>query len=524
MKNYIYFYLLLVALCLSFMACIKQDDGQQQQSSPKCSFTIDEAKAFFESQQASTTRVGEKAAPLSPGDFTPLWAHAQTAQDRQLSSVHIPITSQYRYQVIRNEYKNGSVSAHNVCVTQKLIVVKGHTNNAMTQYMVTLIPDYTYYTKHKGEIDTEFLTIEAISDFSGIVIYTHPILRIIVRVNQYRKGAKIAGIYIPATTRGQTLCNIDKAKTIIGEIAISKSIPTATTRWGEDSYEPDYTDSDNDSGGNWWDGYTDLGDQRYDDGNGGSDSYPSWFDGSGYWYDTNNDGTPDQYYDLLNPDPRSDSELNSEPEPDPEPSFPDPDPYPEPDPDTDTDPGNILDENPYIEDDSSPTGESTTLQDQLKKLQKNVVSAKLMSLVLVDKIKVIPPPKGKEAYGGVCHKDGSIDLYSLTVGVASEIILLEELMHRYQKSQTNIHGEYKGNIEIEAKLLVWDYIKSYYSDNMIRANLGDSWMQFGTFAENPNVETWGDALAALYRMNYNPKDFPTSDYSKFRDDNYQNVK
>lgn len=43
-------------------------------------------------------------------------------------------------------------------------------------------------------------------------------------------------------------------------------------------------------------------------------------------------------------------------------------------------------------------------------------------------------------------------------------------MHRYQYNQSDIHGDHRGNIEIEAKLLVWDYLRSQYSENEIRSN------------------------------------------------------
>lgn len=104
-------------------------------------------------------------------------------------------------------------------------------------------------------------------------------------------------------------------------------------------------------------------------------------------------------------------------------------------------------------------------------------------------------------------------------------MLLEELMHRYQFSNPDIHGIYKGNVEIEAKLLVYEYLKElYHSQNGIGANLGPSWRDFGEFVKNPSLETWKDLPSILYRMGYKLDDFKISDYSEFRTDNYDRLK
>lgn len=43
-------------------------------------------------------------------------------------------------------------------------------------------------------------------------------------------------------------------------------------------------------------------------------------------------------------------------------------------------------------------------------------------------------------------------------------------------------------------------------------------------ADNPCEETWERACAALIRMGYDLSKFPTSNYTDFKDDNYQSLK
>ena len=160
----------------------------------------------------------------------------------------------------------------------------------------------------------------------------------------------------------------------------------------------------------------------------------------------------------------------------------------------------------------------------IEKLKANSAVQKLFTKIKTDRIKVIPPPLGKEGYGAICKADGSIEFYSTTPKQLQEIVLLEELMHRYQKEQNNIHGAYKGNVEIEAKLLVWDYLRSNNSLNSIRGSYGYSWWIFGQFAENPNEETWKYAQEAIHIMGYDEKKYPVSDFANFKTDNYQNLK
>lgn len=146
----------------------------------------------------------------------------------------------------------------------------------------------------------------------------------------------------------------------------------------------------------------------------------------------------------------------------------------------------------------------------------------MLQNVKLDRIEVRKGPASVDDQYGGCTHAGTIYIYDDAPKNLCEIIILEELVHRYQLTN-DIYGEYKGNKEIEAKLLVWDYlIEKYSTASNIQANLGYAWAMFGEFAENPCEETWSKAIDAINRMGY--ESFKTSDYSQFRDDNYQSLK
>lgn len=159
----------------------------------------------------------------------------------------------------------------------------------------------------------------------------------------------------------------------------------------------------------------------------------------------------------------------------------------------------------------------------LDKLKTKNATIKLFQKIKLDRIEVRKAPQNKPGQYGGCTKDGTIYLYDNVPENMCEMVLLEELVHRYQNDNP-IHGEYKGNVEIEAKLLVWDYLREDSSVNGIKGSYGSMWAEFGEFAENPCEDTWSDATNALIRMGYATDKFPTSDYSHFKDDNYQNLK
>lgn len=486
------------------------------------SLTIEEAKTFFEKQysEGRQTRVDGGGDVLSPGDFTPNWNNALESQNQYVQSVDVTINSQYCYRAIRSECDNGNAEAYEVPISQKLVIVKGKVNGKeiISYYIMTLIPDRNFYAKNKNDLDKRFINSGNKNGFSGIVLYTIPGFSSPFQVCKYVDGVKRSEVCLIGC-KDNLNEKIIQARQLVGNFELVRTMSSLGTRSGEDMpYDWTQNDEDQLNGGNsenFWDDMLDIGKEHYPDGD-----FDTWFDGNGYWYDSNGNGEPDTYYPLFPPDPTP----PDWPE-DPDNTCPSCGNYPctcsSVCPNCGSDPCTCVDDphddDPFLGEDD-PSTQTAAVQPIIDKLMQNKIAKKLLDRVKLDRIKLTPVPPGKEGQLGVTHKDGSIEIHS-----SSPIVLLEELMHRYQQ-ENNIHGRFKGNVEIEAKLLVWDYLTSEFSFNGIIGNFGPAWGLFGAFADNPCEETWERACAALIRMGYDLSKFPTSNYTDFKDDNYQSLK
>lgn len=263
--------------------------------------SVEEARAFFENNQVliPSTRSDSDEKSFDPGEFSPQWEKAVADEDNHIASVEVPILTQYRYRGLCSEFQSGKAHVRKVDIFQKLIVVKDDRSQQMAQYILTLIPDGDCYKKYGRNVVDKFLNTKDRGSYSGVVIYSIPGFNIPIRVNKYFEGKKVAGVFL-AGSKTAVAKKIEIAKEIIGDIFISRTSVSAITRsWGEDDWSlPDFSDD------NWWDDYLYMGSQQYED----EMNHETWFDGYGYWTDTNDDGMPDYYYPILDPDPNADED------------------------------------------------------------------------------------------------------------------------------------------------------------------------------------------------------------------------
>lgn len=269
--------------------------------------SVEEARAFFENNQVliPATRSDSDERSFDPGEFSPQWEKAAAVEDNHIASVEVPILTQYRYRGLCSEFQSGKAHIRKVDIFQKLIVVKDDRSQQMAQYILTLIPDGDCYKKYGRNVVDKFLNTKDRGSYSGVVIYSIPGFNIPIRVNKYFEGKKVAGVFF-AGPKTAVAKKVEIAKEIIGDIFISRTSVSAITRsWGEDDWSlPDFSDD------NWWDDYLYMGSQQYED----EMNHETWFDGYGYWTDTDDDGTPDHYYSILDPDPNTgeDTEQNED--------------------------------------------------------------------------------------------------------------------------------------------------------------------------------------------------------------------
>lgn len=255
MKTIYYTSILLVTIIVLFFSCLRDNMENQLSNTDeiKNGLTIDEAKAFFESQMSITTRANNNLRRgLTPGDFTPCWDKVKTSHDEKVSNVDVPILPQYRYKAMRCDMTNGTARAYTVNITQKMVVSKNRSTNKLGQYLVTLIPDRTYYNKNRGDISAKFISCGNKDNFSGWVIYSLPQNRIPIKVEKYSDGKKCIGIVIPAA-KGRSQITKQTLMKIMGDIvfAVSQSVQTRSfgeydsfQDWFEEEVFPDAEDGD----------------------------------------------------------------------------------------------------------------------------------------------------------------------------------------------------------------------------------------------------------------------------------------
>ncbi len=298
---------LFILLPLLYTSCV-QEHGEMNTSRKEArALTVEEARQFFENRaehyftRSDVPRQNFKG--LNPGEFTPNWDKAKISQLHDVASVDVPIAASYRFRAIGSTFSNGRSGVRSVDVAQKLVVVKNLTTDSLGSYILTLIPNPAYASRHKGsDLCATFLNTGDKGKFSGIAIYTESVSGMLVRINQYRKGQKVRGVFLPGPP-SERKEKIRRAKLLVGKIRLGRTISVSTRSWGEDTWDWEYDydsygDDDNDNDNNNND-YTDIGGGWFEDETGN------------LYYDTDGDGQPDS----IGIEP---VEITPDPDPEPE--------------------------------------------------------------------------------------------------------------------------------------------------------------------------------------------------------------
>ena len=455
----------ILCLLLFFSCSVEEQESSAGSRDSESRAIIENARTFFET---SIIKTRSESAPLFDlGNIVPDWDNAVISDRDSLQAVDVAFRSEYCLKVTRPKVLGDTTKLYNVSAWQKLVMLENKETGNRTYAYVTLVPSHGYYRQHKHMDVNTFVQYGDKGDFTGHAIYTDVTNNVIFRVNFYIAGVKRCGATILGNKEHQA-ANIAKMRRMLAGMYFKKKT-NILTRSG-DEWDID---------GSWLDDVPIVG-------------HDPWFDNDDDWANDDDDNDDD----WTEEDDWDDSWYYRG-----------------------DDNGSIVD-NTLSEPEKELPNSSEIVTQILNSLAQSKVAAKLLAVVPLDKIHVMDSSK-KGYYGVTKNATGEIFIYE-----QRPHILLEELMHRYQNSNFNIHGGYKGNAEIEAKLLVYDYfVEQYKTESGIAANMGSLWVEFGKFAENPCQETWVQATSLLYnRMGYNPSDFKTSDYSEFRTDNYDRIK
>lgn len=224
-KYYLHITVLAIFVCCLF-SCLEEDFFTQTQLQELNDFSLEEAKTYFRERaenQLSRSNGSDENLPLSPGDFVPLWDVAVPSVMNGLACYDIPISETYSYQVIFPEEHYGTIIASKVKVYQKLVILKDLKDNRMSQYVLSLIPFKSYELQKGEQIPELFTTRGDKGGFSGIAIYSCLYTGVTARVDTYRNGRKVNGIFLlDAKEQEELNSKIETAKEQIYMLSLQK--------------------------------------------------------------------------------------------------------------------------------------------------------------------------------------------------------------------------------------------------------------------------------------------------------------
>ena len=328
-------------------------DEQRHEISPSSgrAFGVEEAKEFFEKDYVEQiTRSGSDGGRSSfrsrfhPGDFTPLWDKAVYSESDGVAAYDVAILSGRKVFAIRSKFGPSGARAEKLHVHQKLVVRRSIGSGRMSAYVLSLIPDVGCDDRR---IPERFLSRgKDKGGFSGIAIYSTTDRGAVVRVQEYKDGVKVRGVYVPSGS-GTYLDRCRQVLEILrGTVFMSRR--NIVTRSGEDDWEDwddegPYEEEDPDEDDPSWVGnYIDLGDGMYTDGEG---NYYADDDGDGY---VDYPSLPPGYVEDEKPEEPESPPLN------PDDLFPPTPPDPEPGTEDDDDDNDESDDEPSEDENDSP--------------------------------------------------------------------------------------------------------------------------------------------------------------------------
>ena len=223
-------------------------------------FALEEAQEYFRSEaekEGVRSRGESEVKALSPGDFVPDWDGAVGSSSNGLACYDVPIEADYRYKAVYAEERHGTVSAEQVSVYQKLIIVKDVKSDRMSQYILTLIPSKAYDARYGSSVCDRFITRSDKGGFSGVAVYSCVYSAYTARVDTYKDGVKREGVFLlDGTDRDVSDAKADYARSLVSSLQILRGRRPLSRGEYDGDYYVDYT-------------YDDTYDEIYDGG---------WFD------------------------------------------------------------------------------------------------------------------------------------------------------------------------------------------------------------------------------------------------------
>lgn len=225
-RNYYLLFTVFAFLAFFSYSCVDEDFFSTTYRHEFNDFSLEEAKTYFRERsenQLSRSDGSDENLPLSPGDFVPLWDVAVPSVMNGLACYDIPISETSSYHAIIPEEHNGAITARQVKVYQKLVILKDLNDGMMSQYILSLIPSKSYELQKGEQIPELFTTRGDKGGFSGIAIYSCLYTGVTARVDTYNKGRKVNGVFLlDAKNHEELNIKIETAKEQLCMLSLQK--------------------------------------------------------------------------------------------------------------------------------------------------------------------------------------------------------------------------------------------------------------------------------------------------------------
>lgn len=293
-------FICIIMFVFVFTSCIHDNISSSVEEDKGFGLTVKEAKTFWENQ-ILTRYTPQTTITLDPGDYIPVWDKSILSHKDSIANVDIPISAEIHYKVLRSNFTNRNIQIHKVDVTQKIVITKNINSKKISQYLVTLIPEYN----KGGNINEHFTSLGNKKDYSGWAIYFLSFMRSPFKIEKYQRGEKVLSIVLPKE-KGKKPLSLSNLKMILGHMQIS-AYKTVTTRSSED-YDDFWDWFENEVWANGEDG--DHLTMEHEDGD--------WWleDQNGNQYDIPDGLMNNNDIDISGPDTNSDFDYSDPPEPD----------------------------------------------------------------------------------------------------------------------------------------------------------------------------------------------------------------
>lgn len=239
MQNRVSLKSVLFLLAFFLTSCVHNNITDVAVQNPEESFTVEEARNFFENYVSShaVTRSDDGFNGLIPGDFAVNWDDAMSSSRQNYHNIEFTINAEFSFIVFRSEFEGGMTHPYTVPAYQKLVSVKNSQQDRLSNYVMTIIPDKEYASKFKNFDPQRFAIYGDHGDFSGYIVYsTIDTESIPVQITRFKLGQKNLDLSLFKFSN-KDFQKLNEMHEILDEFKIIRIKQSLSTRsFGEDGY------------------------------------------------------------------------------------------------------------------------------------------------------------------------------------------------------------------------------------------------------------------------------------------------